>query len=129
MAMGRVVLDSSVILAHMNREPGSDALAELFNDALISTVNVCEVFSKLLDWAMPLPLIKTAFARYGLQPVPFDMGQAEKAGLLRVKTKAAGLSLGDRACLAVGETMQLPVFTADREWHKLDLGLDIRLIR
>jgi ribonuclease VapC len=61
--------------------------------------------------------------------VPFDADQAEISGSLAPPTRSLGLSLGDRACLALGKTLQLPVYTADRSWSKLPMDVDVRLIR
>lgn len=61
--------------------------------------------------------------------VPFDASQAMIAGHLRALTKPYGLSLGDRACLALGLTYKLPVYTADRIWKELNIDVPIKLIR
>jgi len=60
---------------------------------------------------------------------PFDMEQAYQAGMLRLPTKAAGLSLGDRACLALAKKLEAKVLTGDRKWKLLALGIDIEAIR
>jgi len=65
----------------------------------------------------------------GISVEAFDAGLAYLAGLLRPQTKGIGLSLGDRACLALGRHMRLPVLTADRAWAKLRVGVEIRVIR
>jgi ribonuclease VapC len=124
-----VVLDSSAVLAHLNGEPGAERVAGHLGDALISAVNFAEIVTKLVERGAALSLIRPALSRYGLQVVAFDEDLAERAGALRTQTKAFGLSLGDRACLALAERSKLPVFTADRMWKELGLSLDVRILR
>jgi ribonuclease VapC len=127
--VARIVFDSSVILAHLNDEPGSERAAPLFGDALISAVNVAEIVSKLAERGAALNLIRAALSRYGLQIATFDEELAERTGALRPRTKSLGLSLGDRACLALAERFALPVLTADRTWKDLNLSIDVQLLR
>jgi PIN domain nuclease of toxin-antitoxin system len=124
-----IVLDSSAILAHLNDEPGSEHAARFFGDALLSAVNLAEVVAKLAEHGASPNLIRAALSRYGLQIAAFDEELAERTGALRVKTRAFGLSLGDRACLALAEYMSLPVLTADRAWRDLNLSIDVQLLR
>jgi PIN domain nuclease of toxin-antitoxin system len=124
-----IVFDSSVILAHLNAEPGSERAARHFGDALISAVNLSEIIGKLVERGASLNLIRAALPRYGLQIAAFDERLAEAAGALRLKTKAHGLSLGDRACLALGQHFALPVLTADKAWKALDLAIEVQLLR
>ncbi|MGO8986957.1 MAG: PIN domain-containing protein [Terriglobales bacterium] len=128
--MSRIVLDASALLALLNREPGSDSLSpELLSDALCSTVNLAEVQTKLVAaggdpdqaWEDALSPIREA--------AHFTDEQAKIAGNLVAATRALGLSLGDRACLALGLALKAPVYTADRSWKKLKLGLRIHVIR
>lgn len=127
--MSRVVLDASALLAILNREPGSEQWADAVADGLISAVNLSEVVARLLDLGMPVADIRRAIDPLDLEVVPFDAAQAWTAGLLRPATKAAGLSLGDRACLALGRRMRLPVLTADRAWKIQKVGAQVRLMR
>lgn len=129
MPVARVVLDSSVVLAHINGEAGSERAAAFFGDALICAVNLAEVVGKLVERGASLGLVRLALSRYGLQVAAFDEELAEVAGALRAKTKAFGLSLGDRACLALGQRFSLPILTADRMWKELDLPVEIQLLR
>jgi PIN domain nuclease of toxin-antitoxin system len=122
-------MDSSAILAHLNDEPGSERAAPFFGDALLSAVNLAEVVTKLAEHGASLDLIRAALSRYGLQITAFDEELAERTGALRTKTKAFGLSLGDRACLALAERISLPVLTADRTWKDLNLSIDVKLLR
>jgi PIN domain nuclease of toxin-antitoxin system len=127
--VARIVLDSSAILAHLNGEPGSERAVPFFGEALISAVNLAEVVTKLAEHGASLNLIRAGLSRYGLQIAAFDEELAERTGALRAKTKAFGLSLGDRACLALAERLALPVLTADRAWQDLNLSIDVQLLR
>ncbi len=127
--MASIVFDSSVILAHLNNERGADRAAAFLGDAIMCAVNFSEIVAKLVERGASLSLIRPALSRYGLQVIPFDEELAERAGALRSKTKAFGLSLGDRACLALAERTRLPVLTADRMWKDLDLHIDVQFLR
>jgi PIN domain nuclease of toxin-antitoxin system len=124
-----VVLDASALLALLNQEQGSDVVAASIPEAIISTVNLSEVISKLVDAGLPEAVTHQVLDGLMLNVVPFDEVQAFKAGMLRLQTKALGLSFGDRACLALAKYLDRPVLTADQIWRNLDLGVDVRLIR
>ncbi|MBZ5665674.1 MAG: type II toxin-antitoxin system VapC family toxin [Acidobacteriia bacterium] len=128
--MSKVVLDASAILALLNQEPGTDRLTpELLSNATCSTVNLAEVLTKLVSaggqpdeaWEDTLSPIREA--------APFTSEQAKIAGSLVAQTRTLGLSLGDRACLALGLVLKAPVYTADRSWKSLKLGVRIHVIR
>ena len=127
--MASVVLDASALLAHIRGERGSDPVAEIAADALLSTVNLAEVLSKLMERSLSAEQADAIVYRYGFAVVPFDEGLARRAGALRPATKALGLSLGDRACLALALREGLPVITTDRNWTKLTLGIEIKVVR
>jgi ribonuclease VapC len=124
-----VVLDSSVILAHIGGELGSERAAAFFGDALISAVNLAEVVGKLVERGISLDVVRQALSLYGLQVVPFDEELAERTGGLRPQSRSQGLSLGDRACLALALRAALPVLTADRGWKDLNLPVEVELLR
>ena len=118
------------MLAVLNHEPGSDKLTtEMLNHAVGSVVNLAEVHTKLVSrggdpdeaWEDTLSAIR--------QAVPFDEEQARIAGGLVAQTRALGLSLGDRACLALGLVLKAPVYTTDRSWKNLRIGVRIHVIR
>ena len=128
--MNRIVLDASALLALLNQEPGAETLTpELLSGAAISTVNLAEVHSKLVGrglspddaWEAALGPIREA--------VPFTAEHARFVGDLVAQTRPLGLSLGDRACLALGLALKAPVYTADKSWKKLKLGARIHVIR
>jgi PIN domain nuclease of toxin-antitoxin system len=125
----RVVLDASALLALINQEPGFDKVAAVMSTACMSSVNVAEVVSKLMDKGFREVEIREIFEALKLLIIPFDEEQGFIAGLLRADTKSLGLSLGDRACLSLAIQQKLSVLTADRVWAGLQLGLNIQMIR
>lgn len=127
--MTDVVLDASAVLARMLGEPGEEAVSGLVDDARISAVNLAEVVTRLVDRGAPPEAAVAAAARLRLTVVPFDEAAAYRTGALRAGTRRLGLSLGDRACLALAEAAGLPVLTADRGWAELDLDVEVVLIR
>lgn len=128
--MSRVVLDASVILAVIHRERGFEKVTpDLLARATVSTVNLAEVQSKLVSsgwsfddaWDDSTGLIG--------EILPFTADHAHLAGNLIAETRSLGLSLADRACLALGLDLKAPIYTADRSWKSLRVGLQIHLIR
>lgn len=127
--MASVVLDSSALLAYFNGEKGADAVAEIIGDALVSAVNYAEVVTKLVERGGSLERARAALGIVDLDVVDFSRSLAEQAGGLVSRTGSKGLSLGDRACLALAQREGRPAFTADRAWASLDIGIEVRLIR
>jgi PIN domain nuclease of toxin-antitoxin system len=123
------VLDASALLALVNQEPGQDMVAELLPRSLVSAVNASELVAKLTDQGMPADEVRDVLAALDLTVISFDEGQGLIAGYLRSVTRHLGLSLGDRACLALGLKTQCPVVTADKAWAKLELSVEIQVIR
>lgn len=124
-----VVLDTSALLAVSFGEPGSDRVLSVLDTARMSAVSLAETIGKLLDRGIPHETALASVAGSGVVIVDFDAAQAEQAGLLRSVTRARGLSLGDRCCLALAKSLGAPVLTADRAWVGLDVGVRIDLIR
>jgi len=127
--VSKVVLDASALLALLNDETGSDLVRELLPDALISTVNLAEVVTRLSLLGMPGEQIREVLTLLGLNIEPFEEEQAFRTGLLAAQTHSLGLSLGDRACLALASATGATAVTADRVWNGLDLGVKIQLLR
>ena len=127
--MSRWVFDASALLALLNREPGhglvADALAE---GAMMSTVNFSEVVAKLADAGLAESEICEAIEPLGINYAAFDEEGALFAGMLRPASKESGLSLGDRACVALGNLSGLPVLTADLAWNDLDLDSAVEIV-
>jgi PIN domain nuclease of toxin-antitoxin system len=124
------VVDASAVLAVIHEEERSEKLTpELLSDAIVSSVNLAEVQSKLVSRGWPPDIAwEDATAPVG-EIVPFTAEHAKTAGTLISETRSLGLSLGDRACLALALALQAPVYTADRSWKKLKLPIRIHIIR
>lgn len=123
------MLDSSALLALINQESGDVEVAKHIIQASISAINLSEVVAKLVDAGMALPVIRAILGGLGLKVHPFDSEMAYEVGRLRADTRQLGLSLGDRACLALGRSLGLPVLTMDRAWARLSLGVEVRVLR
>ena len=127
--MTSVVLDASAVLAVLRGEAGCDVVVQLLPDAVISAVNSAEVVSKLSERGAAPEKIDTVLSRLRLSVVAFDAPQARLTGLLHPQTKAAGLSLGDRACLALAIERGAPAVTTDRAWAEVNVGVTTQLVR
>lgn len=123
------VLDSSALLAMLQSEPGGDFVQELLEASLMSTVNWSEVVQKALDRQVETAGLREDVEALGLEIVPFTPEQAERTAHLRSQTRQFGLSLGDRACLALAAERRLPAVTADRVWSSVEIGINIRAVR
>lgn len=125
-----VILDASAVLALLADEPGAEAVeAALAEVASISAVNLAEVVSILSDRGMPTGEIAMAIAALGLGVEPFGEVDAYEAGALRAATKSLGLSLGDRACLALARGSGGRVLTADRSWSNLPAEVRVEVVQ
>jgi ribonuclease VapC len=128
--VNKCVLDASAILAALLKEPGHEFLTdEVLGAAVASTVNLAEVQAFLVkQGADPAEAWKRAIVPVS-QVIPFSSEQARVAGTLVSETRIFGLSLGDRACLALALELNAVVYTADKAWKKLNIGIPIRVIR
>lgn len=124
-----VVVDSSVVLAVLRNEVGSERAALALADAQLSSVNAAEVITCLIDLGYTPDRAAYALSRFRLTIVSFDDEQAVLAGRLRADTHRRGLSLGDRACVALATREKATALTADRNWADLDLPCKVELIR
>ena len=124
------VFDSSAILAAIFAEPGGEAVAALWaqGENLVSSVNYAEVVGKLNERGMPNADILTVMEGVPLTVADFDQATAHASGLLRLATKNMGLSLGDRACIALAQSLGATAVTADQLWAKVQ-KLDVHLVR
>jgi len=127
--MSRVVLDSSALLAYTHGELGANKVASALSNAMMSSVNVAEVVTKLALGGMDSATITRMFREFELAIADFTAELALDAGLLAPHTKHLGQSLGDRACLALAHREGAAVLTTDRAWRNLDVGVEIELIR
>ena len=124
-----VVLDASAALAVLNGEPGAETVEAHLPGALISSVNAAEVASKLVDGGTEAEGAMVFIQRLGLKVIAFEEADITVTALLRGQTRSAGLSLGDRVCLALAQRFQVPAVTSDREWGRVETGVEVRLIR
>ena len=123
------VLDSSALLAFLHSEPGGDVVEPLLRGAAISAVNWSEVLRQLYHRRVDTSGLMEDLTALQVDIVPFDASQADTAARLWAVTNIKGLSLGDRACLALALRNGVPAITADRVWNNLDVGVTIQLIR
>lgn len=132
---GGPVLDSSALLAYLGDEPGAQRVADaIANGAVMSAVNLAEVLSTAATLgADPQQLAGDLAARGlldgALTVEAFTTDDAVDAACLRPITRAAGLSLADRSCLALARRLGALVLTADAAWTGLELGVAIESVR
>src|SRR6185437_1027162 len=125
----KVVLDASALIACIEAEPGGDVVAARLAKAFISSVNYSEVIARMIVGGLPAGHAVRIVELLDLDIVDFDAQQGREAAALILKTKQSGLSLGDRACLALGIKLGCPVLTADRAWAAVSVGVKVELIR
>jgi ribonuclease VapC len=127
--VSRFVVDSSVVLAVVYNEPGWETALEYLDGAVLSSVNLTEVQGKLVGRGMPSDAAWETVVHVVSEFELFDAEQGRIAGDLILKTREYGLSLGDRACLALGVKLGLPVYTMDRAWKGLKVGVKVHVLR
>lgn len=121
------VLDASAVLAYLQREPGYETVRlALTAGACISAVSLAEVLSKVASKGVDAALVGGRLNALGLQVVSED---ALLSAQLYLRTKAAGLSLGDRACLALASRLGSVALTSDAAWRDVAGTVSIELIR
>jgi PIN domain nuclease of toxin-antitoxin system len=128
--MNEVVFDASAMLALLQHERGEEKLtADLLVRSVVSSVNFAEVQSKLVKKGGN-PDVAWRDALSSVNSVePFTSEHAKTAGSLIAQTEKLGLSLGDRACLALAIALKAPVYTTEQLWQGLKLGVPIHVIR
>jgi len=124
-----VVLDSSAALAVILKEPGHERVAAAPGRVAISAVNYSETLQKCIEYGLDINIARDAFDTLAIEVVPFGRSHAEAAAQLREPTRAFGLSLGDRACLALGIERKEPVLTTDRAMARAQTAAEVHLIR
>ena len=124
------VLDASALLAVSKGERGADFVMDLINtkDCVISSVNMAEVGTRLLDLGLPVHELGRGIAQFGVDVIDFSREQALACAALRTITKSAGLSLGDRACIALAQLMQGCVVTSDRAWLDIEKTTQLKVL-
>jgi ribonuclease VapC len=127
------VMDASALLALMQGERGSDVVDELIQDqeCIASSVNIAEVGTRLIDKGLAPAHLARTLQQLDVQPIDFDLEQATLCASLRLSTKHVGLSLGDRACLALTQLVKGTAVTADSAWSDVAdaVGVKVLMIR
>jgi ribonuclease VapC len=125
------VMDASAMLAQMQSEIGCETVDNLVleHECVISTVNLMEVATKLIDKGLQPEQLARTLKELDVQPIDFDQEQALLCAKLRLSTKSAGLSLGDRACLALAQLMQGTAVTSDLAWQEVKDALDVKILQ
>jgi PIN domain nuclease of toxin-antitoxin system len=123
------VLDSSAILAVVFNERGGDRVLPLLDGGLLSAVNLAEVHTRLLLHGAGADFAWRRVKEFGCEICFFDDQQARVAAELVAQTRPYGLSLGDRACLALAIKRKSAVYTTDAAWKNLQLGIKVEVIR
>lgn len=127
--MTRVVLDASALLALLFDEPGAESVADvIMSGASVSTVNLAEVATVLVRNDRDVGRVLDP-VREQVSLEPFVDADAVAVAALYPMVSAAGLSLGDRACLALAQRLAVPAVTAERVWDRLDVGIAVQCIR
>lgn len=125
----KAILDASALLALIQEEKGSEVIKPLLKYSVMSTVNVAETLTFLQKVDIAPTEGVDSISLLINEIVDFDVDQAREVAELYPKVKHKGLSLGDRACLALGIKYKAPIYTADKAWKDINSELDIRLIR
>ncbi len=129
--MTEAVLDASAVLAMLQSEPGGEIVEQLLarGPCAISAVNISEVAAKLLERGVPDEVVMEAIASLHLEVHQFESEDAMATARLRAVTRTLGLSLGDRACLALARRLDLDALTTDRRWSDLSIGVSVVVVR
>lgn len=131
MSSPEAVLDASALLALVHNEPGA-ATVEGFlprGGLVMSTVNFSEAVGKIAECGKDAEVFSRYFRALGISLIDLTEGIAFDAGQLKLRTRAFGLSLGDRVCLALARDMGLPALTTDSAWERVGDGYKVILIR
>ena len=126
--MSTVVLDASALLALLKGEPGGAKVASVIADAAISVVNLSEVVSHFVRVGMPIGEVEDMLNALPYTVIAADANLAWEAGRLRADTAEAGLSLGDRFCLALAKRDGLPAWTADKVWKTIAGAANVKVV-
>lgn len=129
--MTETVLDASALVALLRGEPGGIRVKDALAESAMTTVNLAEVIGHFARKGASEAEIRGMLDPLPFARVPLDDELAYRAGLLLPVTRSAGLSLGDRACLALAQRLDVPALTADRAWQTIaaPAGVRVELIR
>ena len=124
-----IALDASALLAFLFREAGHEQVGSLIEDSCLSAVNLSEVIARFVRDGHDAPTVLHRLTSTTIEIIPFATADAALAASLVPETRRLGLSLGDRACLTLALTRKIPAVTADRTWARLQIGVDIQVVR
>lgn len=124
-----IAIDASALLAFMFREPGHELVEDALDDGCISAVNVSEVIGRFVQDGHDGGVVLERIQSTAIEVVPFRAADAALAASLVPGTRPHGLSLADRACLALALARGVPAMTADRVWAELDVGVRVQVVR
>jgi ribonuclease VapC len=123
------VLDASAVLCLLQEEKGAERVARAMPAAIIGAVNYSEVVGKLVESGIDEATVDGLIGALQLKVIPFDRAQARLAGSLRPVTRKLGLSLGDRACLALAAAQGATALTCERTWTKFEARCKVEAVR
>ncbi len=126
--MTKIILDASALLAMLKEEPGGAKVADAIDGARISAVNYAEVVSHFVHAGMPADTVDAMLGPLPIDIVSADSDLARIAGRLRAVTAEAGLSLGDRFCLALAMRDGLVAWTSDKQWRTIVDRIDVQIL-
>lgn len=124
-----VVLDSSAILAVLLGEPGADRVIQVLDAGLLGTVNLIETHTVMVSRGASASHAWNRILGFQCEICPLTENQARIAAELVALTRPFGVSLGDRACMALAIERNAKIYTADRIWKSIPVGIEIELIR
>ncbi|MGN5376514.1 type II toxin-antitoxin system VapC family toxin [Sphingomonas hankookensis] len=125
----RIVLDASALLCLLNDESGADRVATDLTRSVIGATNLGEVVSKLRERGLALAEVQEALGGLHLDVRPLSASQAMTIGDLRPSTRALGLSLGDRACLALAIELGAELYTTDAALARAEVAITVTNVR
>ncbi|MEQ1606515.1 MAG: type II toxin-antitoxin system VapC family toxin [Pyrinomonadaceae bacterium] len=126
--MSDFILDASAILAAIFHEPGERMVESVLDRSAVSRINVTEVLTKLIERGSSIDDAIETVDGLNISVIEFDENQSRENASLRSVTRHLGLSLGDRACIALAIRENAVAVTADRHWKDLTV-CSIQLIR
>jgi ribonuclease VapC len=134
MTVAEAVLDASALIAFLRKEAGAEKVEAVLTRSCISAVNLAETFGKMVEYGKRLEDVAYQVERLRVPVILFDAEQARIAASMWKATRAGGMSMGDRACLAAGILHVRPVLTTESRWTEIDwkaqgYDVDIQLIR
>ena len=127
--MAEIVLDASALIAFLRREPGAEKVSAVLTRSCISAVNLAETFGKMVEYGKRVEDMAYQIERLRIPVIPFDGEHAKLAASFWKQTRSVGMSLGDRACLALALHTGLPAYTTEEDWRKCDTGVQVVKIR